>query len=1192
MSFVHLHVHTEYSLLDGSNKIKEYVNQIKALGMNAGAITDHGNMYGVIEFYKAAHEAGIRPVIGCEVYVAPHSRFDKEATGGEERYNHLILLAENNTGYHNLMKIVSIGFTEGFYYRPRVDREVLEQYHEGLICLSACVAGEIPRMIQRGQLAEAREAALWYRDLFGEGNYYLELQDHGLPVQRQVNVELMKISKETGIPLVVTNDVHYTYESDVESHDILLCIQTGKHLSDTDRLRYEGGQFYLKSEEEMAALFPYAKEALENTQRIADRCDVTIDFGDYKLPHYEVPEGYDSWTYLNKLCDDGLKERYGEKSKEDPEHYSEEVIRRQLDYELGVIRQMGFVDYFLIVWDFINYAKTNGIAVGPGRGSAAGAIVSYLLRITNIDPIRYSLFFERFLNPERVSMPDIDIDFEPERRQEVVDYVRRKYGEEKVVQIITFGTLKARGVIRDVGRVMEVPYAKCDQIAKMVPPVLDITLKKAMEMNPDLKLLYDTDEEAKRILDMSMRLEGLPRQSGIHAAGVVICPEKADEYIPLSRAVDGSITTEYEKTTVEKLGLLKMDFLGLRNLTVIQDAIDNVEKTHGFRIDIDAIDYDDKKVYAYIGQGKGEGIFQLESSGMESFMKRLKPDSIEDVIAGISLYRPGPMDSIPRYIEAKNNPETVSYACPELEPILRTTYGCIVYQEQVMQIVRELAGYTMGRSDTVRSAMSKKKFEIMEYERGIFIDGNEKEIEEAKKKNTPEDKLPKYVPGCVKNGIPRETAEAIYESMIEFARYAFNKSHAACYAVVAYQTAYLKYYYPAEFMAALLNSVQDDLGKIGIYSAAARQMGIEILPPDINVGDVGFTVLNGAISYALASIRNVGSGAIRAMVEERKLRGIYRSLQDFIERTAEIDGINKKSLENLIKAGAFDCFGATRKQMLLVYLKIADAVQNNRKNTMAGQMSLLDLVGEEEKNILSIRYPANVGEYPREVCLSFEKEVLGIYVSGHPLESYAGLWDKVITKHAADLALKNEGDESAPGGELLGIELVNAEDNEQCRLGGIVTTIKVTTTKKGDTMAFLTLEDMTGQAEVIVFPKTYQKYRSILVEDAKLVISGRISTEEEKGGKLITDEIVPFDRIPRTLWLQFADAAERAEKWDGVNAILEASDGNDGVKIYESDSGKVEALPPNRNVEISEALLESLKKVIPQENIRVTWRWK
>ena len=905
MSFVHLHVHTEYSLLDGSNKIKEYVTRVKELGMDSAAITDHGVMYGVIDFYRAARAQGIKPILGCEVYVAPNSRFDREVTGGDDRYYHLVLLAENNEGYANLMKIVSKGFVEGYYYRPRVDKELLRQYHDGIIALSACLAGEVQRYIVKGLYDEAKKTALEYRDIFGEDNYFLELQDHGLPDQALVNQQLLKMSEETGIELVVTNDVHYTYAEDAVPHDILLCIQTGKKLTDENRMRYEGGQYYVKSPEEMEKLFPYALQALDNTQRIADRCNVEIEFGVTKLPKYDVPEGYTSWEYLQKLCREGLERRYGEPTQE---------LKDRLTYELDTIKNMGYVDYFLIVWDFIKYAKDHGIAVGPGRGSAAGSIVSYCLGITTIDPIRYQLLFERFLNPERVSMPDIDVDFCFERRQEVIDYVVRKYGKDRVVQIVTFGTLAARGVLRDVGRVMDLPYAFVDSIAKMIPQELNITIDKALKENPELRRTYETDEQVKTLIDMGKRLEGLPRHSSMHAAGVVISQKSVDEYVPLSRAADGTITTQFTMTTLEELGLLKMDFLGLRTLTVIQNAVNMVRRKRP-DLDMEKIDYNDQKVMDYIGTGKTDGIFQLESAGMKSFMKELKPHSLEDIIAGISLYRPGPMDFIPQYIKGKNDASSITYDCPQLKPILEPTYGCIVYQEQVMQIVRDLAGYTLGRSDLLRRAMSKKKGDVMQKERQIFVYGDEAND----------------VPGCIKNGIDEKTANKIYDEMIDFAKYAFNKSHAAAYAVVAYQTAWLKYYYPVEFMAALMTSVIENPSKVAEYIYACRQMNIQILPPDINKGEADFSVDGGNIRYGLAAIKSIGRPVVQAVTEERDAFGPFKTLEDFITRMSAKDVLNKRTIENLIKAGALDTLGGTRKQFMSIYIQIVDHVNQEKE---------------------------------------------------------------------------------------------------------------------------------------------------------------------------------------------------------------------------------------------------------------------
>ncbi len=1156
MAFTHLHVHTEYSLLDGSNKIKEYVKRVKELGMDSAAITDHGVMYGVIDFYRAAREAGIKPILGCEVYVAPNSRFDKELTGGEDRYYHLVLLAENNTGYANLMKIVSRGFTEGYYYKPRVDMEVLQTYHEGIIALSACLAGEVQRYIVKGLHEEAKKAALKYEACFGKGNFFLEMQDHGIPEQKLVNTELLKISKETGIELVVTNDVHYTYKEDVDSHDILLCLQTGKKLADEDRMRYVGGQYYVKSEEEMKALFPYAWEAVENTQRIADRCHVEIEFGVTKLPKFEVPEGYDSWTYLNKLCNDGLAERYGDEHA--PAGSTGQTLRERLDYELNVIRTMGYVDYFLIVWDFINYAKEHGIPVGPGRGSAAGSIVAYCLKITNIDPIRYQLLFERFLNPERVSMPDIDVDFCFERRQEVIDYVGRKYGADKVVQIVTFGTMAARGVIRDVGRVMDMPYAFVDSIAKMIPNELNITIDKALDMNPEFKTLYSSDDRVHHLIDMCKRLEGLPRNTSMHAAGVVICQKSADEFVPLSRGSDGSIVTQFTMTTLEELGLLKMDFLGLRTLTVIQNAVNMIEKDTGVHIDIDHIDYDDKKVLESLGTGKTDGVFQLESTGMKNFMKELRPQSLEDVIAGISLYRPGPMDFIPKYIRGKNNPDSITYACPQLEPILAPTYGCIVYQEQVMQIVRDLGGYTLGRSDLVRRAMSKKKQAVMEKERANFVYGNEEE----------------GVPGCVSRGIDEKTASGIYDTMMDFAKYAFNKSHAACYAVVAYQTAYLKYYYPVEFMAALMTSVIDNPKKVAEYILVCRNMGIEILPPDINEGESGFSVSGSSIRYALTAIKSVGRPVIAAVVEERRERGPFLNLQDFVNRITDKD-VNKRAVESFIKAGALDGLGGTRKQFMSVFSQVMDRTQKDRKNNMAGQLSLFDIVEEEEKEGLALKLP-DVGEYPKEMKLAFEKEVLGIYVSGHPLEEYEAAWRKKISNTTADFAY----DEETQG--------VRVKDGAKAVIGGLIAGKTIKYTKDNKIMAFLTIEDLVGTVEVIVFPKTYEQSASFLTEDAKVFVQGRISVEEDKDGKLICEKIVPFTELKKKVWIKFPNMEAYKAAEAGLMDMLRESEGKDGIVIYIENPKAKKELPPNQNVEADESLVNRLQERFGRENVTVT----
>ena len=1149
MAFAHLHVHTEYSLLDGSNKIKECVARVKELGMNSVAITDHGVMYGVIDFYRAAKAAGIHPVLGSEVYVAPGSRFSKEpGQGNEDRYYHLVLLAENDTGYHNLMKIVSRGFTEGYYYKPRVDLEVLEEFHEGIIALSACLAGEVQRYVARGLYEEGKEAALRYERIFGKGNFFLELQDHGISEQQLVNQGLLRMSRETGIPLVATNDVHYTYADDVKPHDILLCLQTGKKLADEDRMRYEGGQYYIKSEEEMKALFPYALEALENTQKIADRCQVEIEFGVTKLPKYDVPDGWTSWEYLNKLCHEGLAERY--------QPVPEELTTR-LDYELSVIKTMGYVDYFLIVWDFIKYAKDHGIMVGPGRGSAAGSLVSYCLGITTIDPIRYQLLFERFLNPERVSMPDIDVDFEPEGRPAMIEYVSRKYGADCVVQIVTFGTLAARGVIRDVGRVMDLPYAFVDSIAKMVPQELNITLDKALAANGEFRKLYQEDEQVQELVDMSKRLEGLPRHTSMHAAGVVISQKSVDEYVPLSLGSDGAVVTQFTMTTLEELGLLKMDFLGLRNLTVIRDAVEMIGKDTGKALDLNQIDYDDKKVLDYIGTGKTDGIFQLESAGMKSFMKELKPYSLEDIIAGIALYRPGPMDFIPQYIKGKNNRDDIIYDCPQLEPILEPTYGCIVYQEQVMQIVRDLAGYTLGRSDLLRRAMSKKKGEVMQRERQNFVYGNEEE----------------GVPGCIKNGIDEATANKIYDEMIDFAKYAFNKSHAAAYAVVSYQTAYLKYYYPVEFMAALLTSVIDNSGKVAEYIYSCRQMGIQILPPDINKSVGTFSVENGNIRFGLTAIKSVGRPVIQAIIEERSERGEFKHLKDFIERMGGRE-VNKRTIENFIKAGVFDSLGGTRKQFMMIYIQIMDQVNQERKYSMTGQMSLFDLVDDEQKKEFEIPLP-KVGEYEKENKLAFEKEVLGVYLTGHPLEDYEEKWKKSISRTTLDFQIDDETGRS------------RVRDGAKEIVGGMITNKTIKYTRNNKTMAFLTIEDLMGTVEVVVFPRDYERNQNYLNEDSKVFVKGRVSEEDDAPSKLICETIIPFEQTKRELWIQYGDKLEYGEDEPHLFDMLKESEGNDTVVIYCKKERAIKRLSAGRNVCAEPALIVKLKNYYGEDRIRV-----
>ena len=1173
MAFAHLHVHTEYSLLDGSNKIREYVKRVKELGMDAAAITDHGVMYGVIDFYRACRAEGIRPILGCEVYVAPGSRFDREKGEGEDRYYHLILLAENNRGYANLSRIVSRSFTEGYYYKPRVDLDLLREFHEGLIACSACLAGEVARNIVRGDTGGAEEAALRYQEIFGKGNFFLELQDHGYPDQQTVNAALLNMSRKLDIPLIATNDCHYTYAEDAEPHDILLCLQTGKKLSDENRMRYPGGQFYVKSEQEMRTLFPYALEALENTERIAERCEVTIEFGVTKLPKYEVPQGYNSWTYLNRLCEDGMKKRY---PQADP------ALRERLFYELNTIRQMGYVDYFLIVWDYINYAREHGIMVGPGRGSAAGSIVSYCLGITDLDPIRYSLLFERFLNPERVSMPDIDVDFCYERRQEVIDYVTRKYGKDRVTQIITFGTLAAKGVIRDVGRVMDLPYGFVDSIAKMVPNELNITLDKALEQNPELKAAYESDERITKLIDMAKRLEGLPRHSSVHAAGVVICSEPAEDLVPLARAQDGSVTTQFTMTTIEELGLLKMDFLGLRTLTVLQNAVrmanESIRKAGGAYppepslgsarvranplkgpLVLSDIPMDDPAVYASISTGRTDGVFQIESAGMQSFMKELRPESLEDVIAGIALYRPGPMDFIPKYIRGKTDKAGITYDCPEMEPILSPTYGCIVYQEQVMQIVRDLAGYTLGRSDLVRRAMSKKKQSVMEKERHNFIYGNPEE----------------GVPGCLARGISEEVASHIYDEMMDFAKYAFNKSHAACYAVITYQTAWLKYYYPLEFMAALMTSVIDFSAKVAGYINTCRNMKIRLLPPDINEGQAGFSVSGGAIRYALTAIKGLGRPVIDSIVEERNTAGPFKDLQDFLSRMVSGNReINKRVIESLIKAGALDCLGHTRKQMMSVYLRMLDNLQSSRKNDMAGQMSLFDFADEEEKEDFRIRMP-DIGEYSREMLLAFEKEVLGIYVSGHPLEEYEALWKSRTDARASEFMLDEE----------YGSALI--PDGKTVTVGGMITEKTVKYTRKNQVMAFVTLEDLTGSVEVVVFPKVYEAESASIKEDAKVFVRGRVQVDEGKDAKLICEKILPFDQVPRKVWLRFKTVREYLDKEKAVMDLIADYGGRDQVILYIEEGRKKRVLPPGQGVRADAGLLAKLHRIFEKNDVIV-----
>ena len=1147
--------------------------------MNAAAITDHGNMFGVINFYREALAQDIKPVIGCEVYVAPNSRFDKELTGGDDRYYHLILLAENNTGYNNLMKIVSAGYVEGFYYKPRVDMEILNKYHEGLICLSACLAGEVQRYITKGMYDEAKKQAIKYRDCFGEGNYFLELQDHGIPEQKTVNQGLMRMSKELGIPLVATNDIHYTYSDDVEAHDLLLCIQTGKKVMDEDRMRYDGGQYYVKSEEEMRGLFSYALEAIDNTQKIADRCNVTIEFGNYKLPPFDVPQGYTSRSYIEKLCQEGLAKKFPEVVNNPDKADELKSLNDRIDYELSVIDNLGFVNYFLIVSDFIKYAKNNGVSVGPGRGSAAGSLVSYCLDIININPIKYDLYFERFLNPYRTSMPDIDTDFSPEGRYKVIDYVVEKYGRDHVCQIITFGTLAARGVIKDVVRVLDKPIEFGNQLAKMVPEEPKMTLEKALAQNAEFRERYETDDEVKYIIDMCKRLEGLPRQSSIHAAGVLISPERVDEFVPLAQSKDGSITTEFEAPILEELGLLKMDFLGLRNLTIIDDALLNIKRNRGIDVDIDNIDFEDTAVYQMIGNGKTEGVFQLESPGMTNFMMRLKPQNLDDVIAGIALYRPGTMPFIDTYLSVRNNPETVSYECPELEPILRNTSGCIIYQEQAMRIVQDLAGFPMGLADEFRRAISKKKEKVMLENRERFIHGGTVKLKAGGKEEVVE------VPGCVKNGIPQEIADKIYNQIVEFSKYAFNKSHAAAYAHVTYQTAYLRYHYPVEYMAALITSVVNNSKKVPGYINAVKSMGIEILPPNINEGVAGFSASGDKILFGLASVKSVGWNVIEAIVEERERHGDYQDLEDFVKRLSSKE-VNKRTVEALIKSGAFDCFKYNRRQLMAVYDQLIDRVQKEKKDEIAGQMSLFDLVADENKAELRMPMP-NVPEFEKETKLRFEKDMLGVYVTGHPLEDY----EQILKKHTSNVSTdfyRTDADEEDASANNVDSGAPKVTDGERVVIGGMVETLEKRFSKRtGDSYAVATIEDTIGSVECMIWHKTYEEVKNWIMEGEKVIVEGRARVEDEKDAKIFANRIYSFDDIGRKLWIQFETVEDYMNSEIDLKKMLSLSEGNDTVNIFTKNPKGIKTLK-NFNIKADAILLNRLKERFGENNVKLT----
>ena len=1154
-NFVHLHVHTEYSLLDGAGKIEELVAKAKELGMESIAITDHGVMYGVVDFYKQAKKHGVKPIIGCEVYVAPRTMGDRDPKLDAGQY-HMVLLAENEEGYNNLIKLVSMGFTEGFYYKPRVDIETLRKYSKGIIALSACLAGAIPENIVNGNYEAAKAAALLYNDVFGEGNFYLELQDHGIKEQSLVNQEVIRLSRETGIPLVATNDVHYVKKEDAAVQDILLCIQTGKTVLEEDRLKFQGQEFYLKSPEDMYELFKYIPEALENTEKIAEKCSLDFSFGQVHLPVFDVPEGYTSDTYIRKLCYDGLEKKYGGITDE---------LKDRAEHELSVITSMGYSDYYLIVWDYVKFAKDNGIMVGPGRGSGAGSLVAYCLGITNIDPIKYNLIFERFLNPERISMPDFDVDFCYERRQEVIDYVVGKYGKDRVAQIITFGTMAARAAIRDVGRALDIPYAQVDLIAKKIPFEIGMTIEKALAANSELRKLYEEDEGAKHLIDMSKAVEGMPRHSSTHAAGVVISEKAITEYVPLQMNED-VITTQFAMGTLEELGLLKMDFLGLRTLTVIRDTLRLIEEKGAEVPDVDNLKYDDPNIFRMISQGDTYGVFQLESGGMVQCFKELKPNCLEDIIAGISLYRPGAMDQIPMYIRNKHNPDKIRYMHPALEHILDVTYGCIIYQEQVMQIVRDLGGYSMGRSDIVRRAMGKKKADVMAKERENFINGI---VDEAGNI---------VVAGCVRNGIPAKTAAEIFDEVAKFAGYGFNKSHAAAYAIIAYQTAWLKYYYPVEFSAALITSVMGNTKKVAEYIQHCKGIGIEVLPPDINESSVSFTVRENKIRFGLAAVKNVGINAILSIIKARKERSRFEGLYDFLQKI-DYSVINKRTVESLIKCGAFDRFGVYRSRMLAVYEKLIDSIQLQKKINVEGQISLFDTM-EESGNLIGNIYP-EIKEHPKKNLLAMEKEMIGLYISGHPLEEYELELKSSVTVTTADLLTDIESETQNMGN--------NPElDGKKVTMGGIITSVKQKTTKTNNMMAFVELEDLYGTLEIIVFPKTYERFKNLLLQDSIVLVGGRISQKEEEAAKIICDTVAPLKKyMGKKLYIKINTELQPGiiEKLETL--LIEHRGIQPVILVNEADGpkGKRQVIKVDSSiwVDINDILLNDLKEVAGQD---------
>lgn len=1132
MAFTHLHVHTEYSLLDGAARIKDVVARAKELGMTSLAITDHGVMFGVIDFYRECNKQGIKPVIGCEVYTAARTLFDKDSEK-DKHMGHLVLLAKDNQGYKNLMKIVSEGYRHGFYYKPRIDKNVLRKYSGGLIALSACLAGDVQNRLLNGDYDGARREALEMLDIFGEGNYYLELQDQGLEEEARILPGMKRLHEETGIPFVATNDVHYVRQEDAEAQDVLMCIQTASTIDEENRMRFPNDQFYLKSEDEMRKIFANIPEAIDNTAKIADECNVTFTFGELHLPEFNAPDGLTNTKYLRKLCEQGLSERYPEASAEEKKE-----LQQRLDYELGTIEKMGYVEYFLIVWDFINYAKQNGIMVGPGRGSAAGSIVAYTLRITDIDPIKYSLIFERFLNPERVSMPDIDIDFCYERRGEVIDYVTEKYGEDKVCQIITFGTMKAKQAVRDVGRVLNVSYPETDAIAKAIPFSLKMTIDLALETSPELKAKYENEKTTKKVIDMARAIEGMPRHASTHAAGVVISKDSIDEYVPLYLA-DKGLSTQFNMTTIEELGLLKMDFLGLRNLTIIRDALEMIEADYEVTIDFSSMDYDDPAVYEMIASGNTQGIFQLESGGMTQFMKNLKPDCFEDIVAGISLYRPGPMASIPTYIDNKKHPGNIEYLHESLEPILSVTYGCLVYQEQVMQIVRDLGGYSYGRSDLVRRAMGKKKMDVMLQEKEYFINGKLDDDGNVE------------IAGCIRNGVPEKTAEEIFNQMVSFAEYAFNKSHAAAYAVVAYETGYLKAHYTVEFMAALMTSVMGDSDSIAKYMRNCTEMGIEVLPPDINESQKKFSVVDGKIRFGLLGVKNVGEGAIDAIIEARQTKGRPEDIFRFIENI-DIHKVNKKAVESLIKAGALDCLNENRAAHLAVYESLMESAQSSARNNIEGQMSLFQLNADTMQESRSMNVLPDVRNFNQDILIAQEKEMLGVYITSHPLDEYADRIEQLVTVTSQDLADVLDSEEQ---GEMHTF----VRDGMQATMAGIITSKKNLITKNNKMMAFVDMEDLYGTVEVVVFPNIYERFGSLVAEDSIVSVTGSINFKEGEVPKLLAEKIVDL----RSLTEELEQSRESVQTAD-AESVPDAPEGL--IKIKLPSGNTTEMLNRIRNV--------------------------